>query len=168
MGDNDDAVAPGTSRQRGNGASGEGNQLGRRNRMRQYLNGKQKELEATRLAVRMAGELLTNHLKLVVAGSPGAVARKRALARGLAREFDRSCREARQCYRELCAAQADLEAARDTDHEQEALARRDAEEERFLNAFAAVIALPLGEPANRSGIDEMPHRPGGRPHVGTD
>ncbi|MGV3721495.1 MAG: hypothetical protein ACO1SX_11355 [Actinomycetota bacterium] len=122
-----------------------GNGFGRQNRMRRYLESKQKDVEANRSTVRMAAELLTNHLQLLVAGSPGSVARKRSLARGIARQFDRSVREARHRYRELCEAQADLEAARGGVNEIKALAARNAAEARFLDAFSEVISLPVEE-----------------------
>lgn len=121
------------------------NGFGRQNRMRRYLESKQKDVEANRSTVRMAAELLTSHLQLLVAGSPGSVVRKRSLARGIARQFDRSVREARHRYRELCEAQADLEEVRGGPKEAEAVASRDAAEARFLDAFSEVISLPVEE-----------------------
>jgi len=119
--------------------------FGRRNRMRRYLESKQKEVESNRHVVRLAAELLTSHLQLVVAGSPGSIARKRSLARGIARQFDRSVRDARHCYRALCEAQADLEEARGGPRENEAIQARDAAEVQFLNAFSEVISLPADD-----------------------
>lgn len=126
-------------------APNDGNGFGRQNRMRRYLESKQKEVDTNRSAVRMAAELLTGHLQMLVAGSPGSVARKRSLARGISRQFDRSVREARHRYRELCEAQADLEGARGGPNEPEAIVAREAAEARFLDTFSEVISLPSDE-----------------------
>lgn len=123
----------------------DGNGFGRQNRMRRYLESKQKEVDANRAAVRMAAELLSSHLQMLVAGSPGSVARKRSLARGVARQFERSVREAKRCYRDLCEAQAEVEAARNTPLEPMAIAARDEARSRFLDTFSEVISLPSDE-----------------------